>query len=470
MRVWHRRCLVRFANVLADRGSRAHRPPGEPAIPHIPPVEATSPEDIARAGNTVKGLLTILGPGLITGASDDDPSGIGTYSVTGAQFGYALLWTAPWCYPLMATVQFICAKVGMVCGRGLAGVLREYYPRWVLYPSIALLVMANTINAGADLAAVAAAVNLVWPIPILLLIVPITAAILALQVWGSYRLISSVFKWLCVALFAYIGSGILARPDIGEVVRATAIPHIELNASFAVTVVAILGTTISPYLFFWQASQEVEEEIHLGRHRLWQRKGATAAELRYRAWDVNVGMAIAILVMFFIMLATGATLNKAGQTNISTAADAAQALRPLAGDAAEILLAVGLIGTGVLAVPILTGSAAYAVAEAMGWKYGLDRKPARAKEFYAVIVVATLVGMALNYLGINPINALFYTAVINGLLAPPLLVLIMLVSNRRDIMGERINNRWSNLFGWITTVMMSGAALVLLITWITGQA
>lgn len=440
------------------------------AIPHIPPVEATSPEDVARADNRLKRALTVFGPGLITGASDDDPSGIGTYSVTGAQFGYGFLWTAPWCFPLMAAVQFVCAKLGMVSGMGLAGVLRKHYPRWVLYPSVALLLVANTINAGADLAAIAAAINLLVPVPILWMVPPITAAILALQVWGSYRLIAAVFKWLCIALFAYIAAGILARPDPGEVLRATIIPHLEFNASFATTLVALLGTTISPYLFFWQATEEVEEEIHQGRHRLWQRRGATDDELKYRAWDVNLGMGIAILVMFFIMLATGATLHAAGQTDIASAADAAQALRPLAGDGAALLFAVGLLGTGVLAVPILTGSAAYAVAESLGWKYGLDRKVARAKQFYGVIIAATLIGMALNFTGINPLSALFYSAVINGLLAPPLLVLIMLVSNRKDIMGSRTNNRWTNLAGWAAAALMTGAALVLVFTWVTGQA
>jgi NRAMP (natural resistance-associated macrophage protein)-like metal ion transporter len=455
---------------LTPRHTNTSSSPGSASIPHIPPVENTSPDDIARAGNPIKRVFTVLGPGLITGASDDDPSGIGTYSVTGAQFGYSLLWTGPWCFPLMAAVQFICAKVGMVCGTGLAGVLRRHYPRWVLYPSLGLLVIANTINAGADLAAIAAAINLLFPIPITLLIVPLTVAILALQIWGSYRLISRIFKWLCLALFAYIGAGLLARPDILEVLRATVIPQISVDANFATTLVAILGTTISPYLFFWQASQEVEEEIHIGRHRLWQRRGATDDELKYRAWDVNLGMGIAIVVMYFIMLATGATLNKAGQTDINSAADAAQALRPLAGNAAEVLFALGLIGTGALAVPILTGSAAYAVAEAMGWKYGLDRKPKRAKEFYAVIVGATVIGMALNFLGINPIDALFIAAVINGLLAPPLLVLIMLISNRRDIMGTRVNNRWTNVAGWVTTALMGSAAVVLILTWVAGRS
>src|SRR5579859_286005 len=441
-----------------------------PTIPHKEPLEGTAVLEMAQRGepNLVKRLLKILGPGLVTGASDDDPSGIGTYSVTGAQYGYAFLWTAPWCFPLMASVQYICAKVGMVSGRGLAGVLRHHYPRWVLYPAVCLLVVANTINAGADIGAVSAAINLLIPIPIALMIVPIALAIVVLQVWGSYKLIAGTFKWLCIALFAYIGAGILARPDPLEVLQATIIPTIQFDAGFATTLVAILGTTISPYLFFWQASQEVEEEIQLGRHTLWQRAGATDRELRYRAWDVNIGMAIAIIVMYFIMLATGATLHRAGQTTIQSAADAAVALQPLAGDLAGLLLAVGLIGTGVLAVPILTGSAAYAICESIGWRYGLDEKPGRAKQFYAVIAAASIVGMGFNFLGINPIDALFYTAVINGLLAPPLLVLIMLVSNNTQIMGERTNNRLINFAGWTTTVIMAGAAIVLLVSFVHG--
>ena len=369
----------------------------------------------------------------------------------------------------MAAVQYLCAKLGMVSGRGLAGVLRHHYPRWVLYPAVFLLVVANTINAGADIGAIAAAINLLVPIPIAWMIVPISLAIVALQVWGSYKLIAGTFKWLCIALFAYVGAGILARPDVGEVLRSTVIPTVQFDAHFATTLVAILGTTISPYLFFWQASQEVEEEIQLGRHSHWSRVGATDRELKYRAWDVNIGMFIAIVVMYFIMLATGATLHKAGQTSIQSASDAAVALKPLAGDLAGVLLAIGLIGTGVLAVPILTGSAAYAVCEAAGWRYGLDEKPGRARQFYAVIGVATVVGMGLDFLGINPIDALFYTAVINGLLAPPLLVLIMLASNNKRIMGDRINNNWTNVAGWTATAVMAGAAIVLVLTWGRGS-
>ncbi|MGI9147983.1 MAG: NRAMP family divalent metal transporter [Chloroflexota bacterium] len=443
----------------------------DPTIPHREPADGTTVLEMAEKGepNRIRRLLKVLGPGLITGASDDDPSGIGTYSVTGAQFGYAFLWTAPWCFPLMASVQYICAKVGMVSGRGLAGVLRHHYPRWVLYPAVFLLVVANTINAGADIGAIAAAINLLVPVPISLMIVPIALAIVVLQIWGSYRLIAGTFKWLCIALFAYVGAGLLSRPDWAEVLRATIIPTIHFDSGFATTLVAILGTTISPYLFFWQASQEVEEEIQLGRHSHWSRLGATDRELHYRAWDVNIGMGIAIVVMYFIMLATGSTLHKVGQTDIQSASDAAVALRPLAGDMAGLLLALGLVGTGVLAVPILTGSAAYAICESAGWRYGLDEKPGRARQFYAVIGAATLVGMSINFVGINPIDALFYTAVINGLLAPPLLVLIMLVSNNRQIMGSRTNNRWINLAGWATTVVMAAAALILLLTWGKGS-
>jgi Mn2+/Fe2+ NRAMP family transporter len=326
------------------------------------------------------------------------------------------------------------------------------------------LLIANTINAGADIGAIAAGVNVLLPIPILWMILPVTVIILALQILGSYRLIARIFKWLTLALLAYIGSALFAHPDPGEVLRATFIPTVSLDTTFLATLVAILGTTISPYLFFWQSSQEVEEEVHMGRVRLWQRKGATDNELKYAAMDVNTGMAFSNVVMYFIILCTAATLHVTGQTNIQSASEAAEALRPLVGDAAGILLALGLIGAGFLAVPILTGSAAYALSEAFGWRYGLDREPYRAKQFYAVIVVATLVGMLINFMGINPIDALFWTAVINGFVAPPLLVLIMLVSNNRTIMGDRVNGFGLNVLGWMATAAMWLAAAALVVT------
>jgi NRAMP (natural resistance-associated macrophage protein)-like metal ion transporter len=420
---------------------------------------------IAAESNPLRRFLKVLGPGFISGAADDDPSGIGTYATAGASLGFATLWTALLTFPLMAAVQLVCAKIGMVTGQGLAGVLRKHYPRRVLYAAVIALFVANTINVGADLAAIAAAINLLVPaLPIAPLVLPIALGILALLLWGSYRLIAGVFKWLTLALFAYIGSAFFARPDWGQVLSSTFIPTIRLDQTFLLTLVAILGTTISPYLFFWQATQEVEEEIGMGRTQLWRRRGATDKELRYAALDVNVGMAFSVLVMYFIMLATAATLHASGKTDIKSATDAAQALRPLAGDWSSILLAVGLIGSGVLAVPILSCSAAYALSEAFGWRYGLDRSPTRARQFYAVIAVATLVGVGIDYLGINPIDALFFTAVINGFVAPPLLVMIMLVSNNPKIMGRRTNSRLTNVLGWGAAVVMFVAAGVLVLT------
>jgi NRAMP (natural resistance-associated macrophage protein)-like metal ion transporter len=441
--------------------TKQRRVPGPERVEDTESLEAA----IAAERNPIRRFLKILGPGFISGAADDDPSGIGTYATAGATLGFATLWTAWLTFPLMAAVQLVCAKIGMVTGKGLAGVLRQHYPRPLLLGAVAGLFVANTINVGADLAAIAAAINLLVPaLPVAPLVLPIGLGILALQVWGSYRLIARVFKWLTLALFAYIGSAFLARPDWGEVFAATLVPTIRFDQTFLLTLVAILGTTISPYLFFWQATEEVEEEVGMGRTRLWRRKGATDSELRYAAMDVNVGMSFSVLVMYFIMLATAATLHQAGRTDIRSATDAAEALRPLAGDLSSILLAVGLIGSGVLAVPILSGSAAYAVSEAFGWKYGLDQNPARAKQFYAVIAIATLIGVGIDYLGINPIDALFYTAVINGFVAPPLLVMIMLVANNRQIMGTRTNSRLTNILGWGAAAIMFLAAGVLVVT------
>ncbi len=450
-----------------ERRTKKVAEPTTPQSPHSETAGAagTLEASIAEEPNPIKRFFKILGPGLITGASDDDPSGIGTYAVTGASLGFSGLWTALATFPMMAAVQFICAKIGMVTGRGLARVLRKYYSKALLYPVVIGLVIANTINAGTDIGAIAAAVNLLVPIPITAMLVPIALIILALQIWGSYRLIAKTFKWLTLALFAYVGSAFFARPALGEVLRGTFIPSFSFDSRFLTNLVAILGTTISPYLFFWQANQEVEEEISMGRRTLRARKGASDQELKYAKWDVYTGMLFSNVVMYFIILATAATLFKAGKTNIQSATDAAQALRPLAGDGAYLLLAIGLIGAGFLAVPILTGSAAYAVAEALGWKYGLDEKPRRAKLFYGVIAASTLVGMLIDFVGINPITALFWTAVLNGFLAPPLLVTIMFIANNKKIMGNRVNGWWANILGWMTTAVMFAAAIALVLTW-----
>lgn len=438
-----------------------------PRIPHSEPMGGVnSLEDaIEHEPNLLKRFFKILGPGLITGASDDDPSGIGTYAMAGASLGYATLWTAPLTMPLMTAVQFTCAKIGMVSGMGLAGVLRRHYPRWILYPAVFCLLIANTINAGVDIAAIAAALNLIVPIPIRVMIVPIGLIIVTLQIWGSYRLIEHVFKWLTLALLAYIGAAFFARPDWPTVLKSTFVPTVRFDNQYLVTLVAILGTTISPYLFFWQASEEVEEEVSMGRAEQRDREGATANELKYAAWDVDIGMVFCNLVFYFVILASAATLHVAGKTDIQSATDAAQALRPLAGNAATILFAVGLIGAGFLAVPVLTGSAAYAVCETFGWKYGLDEKPRGAAKFYAVIAVSTLVGMGIDFIGINPMAALFWTAVINGTLAPPLLVLIMLVANNEKVMGDQRNSRWMNILGWTATAAMFAALIGMIVTW-----
>jgi NRAMP (natural resistance-associated macrophage protein)-like metal ion transporter len=416
-------------------------------------------------GKPTRKIWQLLGPGFITGASDDDPSGIGTYAVAGASQGYAVLWTALVTFPLMAAVQLICARIGLVSGMGLAGVLRKHYSRRLLYPVVFGLVVANTINAGADIGAIAAALNLLVPLPIAAMVVPIALLILAVQLWGSYRLIERTFKWLTLALFAYIGSALFARPDAGAVLRGTFLPTLRLDPRFLATLVAILGTTISPYLFFWQADQEVEEEVATGRKQLDQREGATDTELADATWDVDIGMLFSNVVMYFIILATAATLFKAGKHDIRDAAAAAEALRPLAGNAAAVLLALGLVGSGFLAVPILTGSAGYAISQAFGWRYGLDEKPLQCRQFYGMIAASTLVGMLINFLPINPIAALFWTAVINGFLAPPLLVAIMLIANNKAVMGDRVNGPALNVLGWATTAAMFAAAIALVLTW-----
>ncbi len=413
----------------------------------------------------LKDYLQVLGPGLITGASDDDPSGIGTYAMAGAALGYATLWMALITFPLMAGVQLICARIGLVTGCGLAGIMRRRYSNWIVYPAITGLIAANTINAAADIQAIAAGINLLVPLPVLAMTVPIGLLILVVQVWGSYKLLVKIFRWLTLSLFTYIGAAFLAHPNWHDVLRGTFVPSFEFNSQFLSIVVALLGTTISPYLFFWQASQEVEEQKAKQNKDDETPETATGAELTLAAWDVNAGMLLSNVVMYFIILASAAALHESGKTHIDTATEAAEALRPIAGAGAYVLMALGLIGTGILAVPILTGSAGYSVAEMLGWKCGLDKKPHAAKGFYWVIVAATVVAMAINYIGIKPMDALFWTAVINGFLAPPLMVIVMLIGNDRKIMGRQRNGAILNFLGWTATVFMAVAAIVLVCTW-----
>jgi NRAMP (natural resistance-associated macrophage protein)-like metal ion transporter len=424
---------------------------------------ARKPEQRPAKGEK-KGFFANLGPGLITGAADDDPSGISTYSVTGASFGYAPLWTALFSFPLMSAVQIMCARLGMVSGRGLAGVLRRRYPRWVLWSACTLLIVANVVNIGADLGGMAATTTLITGIPAPYLTPLYGALIVGLLFWSSYRRIASIFKWLTLVLFAYVIAAFLAHPNWGQVLRSTLVPHIEWSSSYIATFVGILGTTISPYLFFWQATQEVEEERDCGRNTIAQRKGATDDELRSSRTDVLTGMFFSNLVMYFIILTTAATLHAHGKTHITTAQQAAEALRPLAGNGAYLLFTLGVIGAGMLGVPVLAGSTAYAVAEGFGWRSSLKDKPRVAPRFYAVVGVATLLGIALTYWGIDAVSMLFWSAVVNGVLAPPLIVLVVLLTSDRKVMGDRVNSPLLRTLGWITAAVMAFAAVAMFVT------
>jgi NRAMP (natural resistance-associated macrophage protein)-like metal ion transporter len=406
-----------------------------------------------------------LGPGLITGAADDDPSGISTYSVTGAAYGYAPLWTALFSFPLMISVQMMCARLGMVTGQGLAGVIREHCPQWVLWSACALLVTANTVNIGADLGGMGKVTEMVTGIRSIFW-TPLYAVIIALfLMWSSYATVARIFKWLALVLFAYVLAAFLAKPDWGAVIRSTLIPHIEWSGPYWATLVGIFGTTISPYLFFWQASQEVEEERALGHLTIEARKGATNRQLRTSRDDTVTGMLFSNLIMYFIILTTAATLHAHGKTVIATAQDAAEALRPLAGEGAYWLFSLGLIGAGMLGVPVLAGSSAYAVSEAAMWQGSLADRPRLARGFYAVIAVGLLLGLALDYAGINAMAMLFWSAVLNGVLAPPLIVIVLLLTSSRRIMGSRLNPQWLKVLGWSTVAVMTAASVAMFATW-----
>jgi NRAMP (natural resistance-associated macrophage protein)-like metal ion transporter len=404
-----------------------------------------------------------LGPGLITGAADDDPSGISTYSVAGAAFGYLPLWTALVSFPLMTAVQLMCARLGLVTGLGLAGVIRRHYPRWVLWGACSLLIIANVINIAADLGGMAAATRMVTGAPVALMVPIFGGVIVLLLMRSSYRAIARVFKWLTLVLLAYVATAFVARVDWRQALEVTLVPRIEWSRAFFSVLVAILGTTISPYLFFWQAAQEVEEERAKG-HNLAQRRGATAEELKACRTDVTAGMFASNAIMYFIILTTAATLHAHGQTNIATAQEAAEALRPLAGPGAYWLFTLGIIGTGMLAVPVLAGSCAYAIAEAAAWRGSLDRRPRRAKAFYVVLAVAMALGIALNYAGLDAIKLLFTTAVINGVLSPPLILIVLLLTGNRAVMGAAVNSLSAAILGWLTLAVMVVAALGLFVS------
>jgi NRAMP (natural resistance-associated macrophage protein)-like metal ion transporter len=424
-----------------------------------------SADETPGAGRRKEGFGRALGLGLITGAADDDPSAIGTYAAAGAQFGPALLWMAPVTMPMMYVVVYLSSKLGQVSGRGLFHVIRDFYPPWLLWTVLAGVMVGNAIEAAADLGGMAAAINLFVPLPIPWIACGVALALFALQVLGSYQLIRNLFRWLALALLAYAGSAVLAKPDAAAVLRGTLIPHVAFTREFLSIVVAVIGTTLSAYLYTWQSNQEVEEEIAIGRKRLWQRIGATDEELKRSRRDILVGMIFSNLVMYFIVLSTSATLFRAGQHDVESAAQAAEALKPLAGPAASLLFAVGVIGVGFLAVPVMTTGAAYDFAQAVGWKASLHAKARQAPLFYAAIGVVTAIAVGMNFLGVNPMKALVWSGVVQGFSTPPLLLLIMLMTNNPKIMGQRTNSRGTNILGWVTTCAIFAASAGLVATW-----
>ena len=405
-------------------------------------------------------FLQALGPGLITGASDDDPSGIATYSQAGAQFGYQLGWVMLFSWPLMCAVQEASARLGRVTGRGIAGNLKRHYPSWAVYSLVGLLLVANTINLGADLGAMAAALKLVIGGPQVLYVGLFAISSVLLEVFVRYSRYVSTLKWLTLSLFAYVAVAFVVRIPWEFVARHFFIPHVRLNAGYLTVIVAILGTTISPYLFFWQAEQEADDiKDHSGSRPLIRAPEQAGSEFSRIRWDTYVGMALSNLVALFIILTTAATLNAGGVTDIQTSAQAAEALRPIAGPFVFVVFALGIVGTGMLALPVLAGSAAYAVGEAFGMHVGLGRKLGRAKTFYAIIAAATLVGALLNFTPIDPIKALFWTAVVNGVVAVPIMAMLLVMSRRRDLMGDYILPTAIRNVGWFATAVLAMAAL-----------
>ncbi len=424
---------------------------------------ATGKQGIASGSRS---FLRKLGPGLVTGASDDDPSGIGTYSQVGAQFGYGMLWTMVLSYPLMVTIQEISARVGRVTGVGIAANLRKHYHKPLLYGVLFVVSVANIFNLGADIGAMGAATQLVLPGKISLFIVIFGVGSLTGVLLVPYSTYAKYLKWLTISLFAYVGVVFFAHVSWLAVIRATLLPHIELTKGYLTALVAVLGTTISPYLFFWQASQEVEEVRNNRGEKPLKRAPSQAQEQlgRIRV-DTYLGMAFSNLVAFFIILTAAATLHAQGITEISTSAQAAKALEPLAGRFAFLLFVCGIVGTGLLAVPVLAASACYGIGEACRWKTSLERKPQEAVRFYAAITAATLIGLSLNFMHIDPAKALFWAAILNGVVAAPLMAVVMVMASSKKVMGQFVISRHLKDMGWLATSVMLGACIGLFVTW-----
>ncbi|HLM83816.1 MAG TPA: divalent metal cation transporter [Candidatus Bathyarchaeia archaeon] len=402
----------------------------------------------------VKYYLRILGPGIITGASDDDPSGIGTYSSVGAMFGFAILWTAAWLLPVMFAIQEVSARIGIVANHGLANVIQKHYGKKIVLGIVSILIIANVVNIGADLGAMAASLKMLTGIDVSLAAVSFALIIIFIEIFFQYHVYVKVLKWLTLSVFAYIFAGIIASPNWGEVLANTFVPKIYWNENYIFALIAIFGTTVTPYLFFWQTSEEVEENKLL---KIKSDKRTLCTRVREMRTDVGAGMLLANIVFFFIIVTTAQVLFKNGITNIGSAEQAALALKPLVGNFAYALFALGIIGTGLLAIPILAGSGAYALSEVMKWREGLELKFSRAKGFYLIIAFSIIVGLLINFIGIEPIKALYYSAYLNGIIALPLLIAIMIVGNDKRIMGAETHPLWVKIFGWLAVVFMFGA-------------
>ncbi len=414
-------------------------------------------EDYIKEGEQ---YIEKLGPGLITGAADDDPSGIATYSQTGAQYGTSLIWLAAWTFPLMAIIQEMCARIALVTGKGLAANIKHSYSKKILYACTIILFIANTLNIGADLGAMAKGFQLIIPsLPFFILVIVFGLLGLVLQIFIPYQKYSKYLKWLVISLFSYIATGLIIHMNWSILLKDLIIPNITFSKTQILLITGILGTTISPYLFFWQTSQEVEQEISEGKTTVHLRKGTNPQEIKEMRKDVWTGMFLSNLVMFFIIAVCASVLFKNGITNISTANDAALALAPFAGKWATTLFAVGIIGTGMLAIPVLAGSASYAISESFGWKEGLYRKLKEARAFYGIITISIIIGIIINFIGIDPIKALIYSAIANGIVAPIILIFIVHISGNHKIMGHYKNSRLSNIVGWTTTILMGITAI-----------
>ncbi|WP_340317591.1 Nramp family divalent metal transporter [Rhizorhabdus argentea] len=411
------------------------------------------------------GLMKLVGAGVVTGAADDDPSAIGTYASAGARFGLGFLWIAPVLLPMMYVVTYLSAKIGQVYGKGLFACIRDQFPRSVLYPMVTLAFLGNIIEAAADLGGIGAALNLLVPIPVSMIVLVAAAIIFTIQYFGSYTMIRRVFRWLALTLFAYVAAAVMARPDPLEILGATLLPRVALNSEFVSLVVACIGTSLSAYVYTWQSNQEVEEQIAIGRTRLWQRRGATRREMKRTSNDVLIGMIFSNIILYFIIMSTGLTLHPAGQTEIETAAQAAAALEPLAGEGAKYLFAAGVVGVGFLAVPIMTTGAAYDVVQGIGREGSLHDQPDQNRLFYAVIGTVTVLAVAMNFLGFNPMKMLVWSGIVQGFSVPPLLLLMMMLTNSRKVVGARTNSRWTNMLGWATTLATLLCTVTLVATW-----